>query len=245
MADGLVDVVLLTKDSERILSRCVESIYKNVPVAQLIAVDGYSKDKTLEILEGFNEKYHNVKIIMDKGTRATARQKGIESVTAEWFMFVDSDVILCKDWFKKAQKYMQPDVGAIWGIEVWSTISNPKTMRVFLTTTRRIFEVRGGTHDTLIKTSLVKDIKIPVNLHVFEDAYIKDWISDKGYRVVACYSPFCIHYRPQTVWTLQGSLGLISESLRLGSPRLVQKLFLAYGFYTVYSVYQLLSHKMP
>ncbi|MGD6806136.1 MAG: glycosyltransferase family A protein [Candidatus Bathyarchaeia archaeon] len=245
MTDGLVDVVLLTKDSERILSRCVESIYKNVPVAQLIVVDGYSKDKTLEIMRGFNEKYHNVKIIMDKGTRATARQKGIENVTAEWFMFVDSDVVLCKDWYKKAQRYLQPDVGAVWGIEVWSTISNPKTMRLFLTTTRRIFEVRGGTHDTLIRTSLVKDIKIPGSLHVFEDAYIKDWISDKGYRVIACYSPFCIHYRPQTVWTLQGSLGLISESLRIGSPRLVQKLFFAYGFYTVYSVYQLLSHKMP
>jgi len=245
MATGLVDVVLLTKDSERVLTRCVESIYQNVPVAQLIVVDGYSKDKTLEILEGFNQKYHNVKVVMDKGTRATARQKGIENVTAEWFMFVDSDVVLCKDWYKKAQKYIQPDVGAIWGIEVWSTISNPKTMRLFLTTTRRIFEVRGGTHDTLIRTSLVKDIKIPSHLHVFEDAYIKDWISDKGYRVVACYSPFCIHYRPQTVWTLEGSLGLISESLRLGSPRLVQKLFFAYGFYTVYSVYQLLSHKLP
>lgn len=243
MVDGSIDVVLLTKDSERILARCVESIYRNIPVAQLIVVDGYSKDKTLKILEDFNRKYHNIKIIMDRGTRATARQKGIENVTAEWFMFVDSDVVLCQDWYKKAQQYLQPDVGAIWGIEVWSTISNPKTMRLFLTTTRRIFEVRGGTHDTLIRTSLVRDIKIPPDLHVFEDAFIKDWITSKGYRVVACYSPFCIHYRPQTVWTLQGSLGLISESFRLGSPILISKLLLAYGFYTVYSIYQLLIHE--
>ena len=47
---GSVDVVLLTKDSERVLIECVESIYRNVPVGQLIVVDGYSKDKTLEIL---------------------------------------------------------------------------------------------------------------------------------------------------------------------------------------------------
>ncbi len=241
MADDLIDVVLLTKDSERVLSRCVESIYQNLPVAQLIVVDGYSKDKTLAILRGFNEKYHNIEIIMDHGTRATARQKGIERVTAEWFMFVDSDVVLCRDWYKKAQRYIQPDVGAVWGIEVWSTITNPKTLRLFLTTTRRIFEVRGGTHDTLIRTSLVRDIKIPAELHVFEDAYIKDWISQKGYRVVACYSPFCLHYRPETVWTLKGSLGLVSEALRLGSPHLISRLLVAYGFYTVYSVYQLLS----
>jgi glycosyltransferase involved in cell wall biosynthesis len=238
---GSVDVVLLTKNSERVLTRCVEAIYQNVPVAQLIVVDGYSKDRTIQILNGFNEKYHNVKILFDRGTRATARQKGIDNVTAEWFMFVDSDVVLCRGWYKKAQKYIQPDVGAVWGIEVWSTITNPKTLRLFLTATRKIFDIRGGTHDTLIRTSVIKDIKIPPNLHVFEDAYIKDWITAKGCRVVACYSPFCIHYRPATVWTLQGSLGLVAEAFKFGSPRLITRLFLAYGFYTAYSIYQLLA----
>jgi glycosyltransferase involved in cell wall biosynthesis len=239
--DGSVDVVLLTKNSERVLRECVESIYRNVPVAQLIVVDGYSKDHTLSILEEFNRKHHNIKVIFDEGTRATARQKGIENVTAPWFLFVDSDVVLCRDWYKKAQKHMQPDVGAIWGIEVWSTITNPKTLRLFLTTTRKIFEVRGGTHDTLIRTSVIKNIRIPPNLHVFEDAYIKDWISDNGYKVVAVYSPFCIHYRPPTVWTLRGSLGLVAEAFEFGSPQLISRLLLAYGFYTAYAVYQMLS----
>ena len=78
---------------------------------------------------------------------------------------------------------------------------------------------------------------------MFEDAYIKDWISSKGFRVVACYSPFCIHYRPQTVWTFQGGIGLISEALRIGSPRLIGKLLFAYGFYAAYSIYQLLVHE--
>ena len=238
--DGPVDVVLLTKNSQRKLQECVESIYQNVPVAQLIVVDGYSKDRTLAILESFNQKNGNVNILFDNGTRATARQKGIEAVRTEWFVFVDSDVVLCRDWFKKAQSYITPDVGAIWGIEVWSTLRNPKTLKLFLVTTRKIFEVRGGTHDTLIRTDLVRDIKIPVDLHVFEDAYIKDWIEHKGYRVVACYSPFCIHYRPAAVWTFRGSLGLVSESLKIGNPLLVSKLLFAYVFYTVYSFYQLL-----
>jgi len=235
-----VDVVLLTKNSQRILKECVESIYQNVPVGQLIVVDGYSQDQTLEILNQFNEKHHNVKIVFDSGTRATARQKGINQVSTEWFMFVDSDVVLCKDWYKKAQKYQSQDVGAVWGIEVWSTIQNPKTLKLFLMTTRKIFEVRGGTHDAIIRTDLIKDINIPKNLHVFEDAYIKDWITKKGYRVVACYDPFCIHYRPQTVWTLGGSLGLIAEAFRFGRPRLISKLLLAYGVYTAYSIYQLI-----
>jgi glycosyltransferase involved in cell wall biosynthesis len=239
--EGPIDVVLLTKDSERKLRECVDSIYRNIPVARLIVVDGYSTDKTLKILSEFNQKYGDVKIIMDKGTRATARQKGIEAVQTDWFIFVDSDVVLCRDWFKKTQKYIADDVGAVWGIEVWSTISNPKTLKLFLTTTRKIFEVRGGTHDTLIRKEALQDIKIPSSLHVFEDTYIKDWIEDKGYRVVACYSPFCIHYRPQTVWTFRGSLGLVAESFKIGNPWLISRLLLAYGFYTVYSFYQLLD----
>jgi glycosyltransferase involved in cell wall biosynthesis len=236
-----VDVVLLTKNSERILQKCLESIYQNVPVATLIVVDGYSEDNTLSILNRFDEKYHNMKFVFDRGTRATARQRGISQVSTDWFMFVDSDVVLCSDWFKKAQKYFSDDVGAIWGIEVWSTIKSRKTLKLFLLVTRKIFEVRGGTHDTLVRRDLIKDIRIPQGLHVFEDAYIKEWISSKGCRVVACYSPFCIHYRPKNVWTFRGSLGLIADAFRFGRPRLIGKLLAAYGFYTAYSIYQLIG----
>ncbi len=241
LTDDSVDVVLLTKNSERKLRDCVESIYRNVPVAHLIVVDGYSTDHTLEIIAAFNAKHHNVKVLMDRGNRATARQKGIDAVRTAWFLFVDSDVVLCHDWFRKAQKHIRPDVGAVWGIEVWSTIEKPKTLRLFLTTTRKIFEVRGGTHDTLIRTSLMKDIHIPSGLHVFEDAYIKDWITNQGFQVVPCYDPFCLHYRPESVWTVRGSLGLIAEAFEYGNPKLISRLLLAYGFYTVYSISQIIS----
>jgi glycosyltransferase involved in cell wall biosynthesis len=235
-----VDVVLLTKNSERVLEKCLASVYENVPVNQLLVVDGYSTDKTLQILDRFNDKYQNVKVTFDRGTRGTAREKGIRQVTTDWFMFVDSDVVVCQNWYKKALKHLDKTAGAVWGIEVWSTIQNLGTLKMFLRVTRKIFDLRGGTHDTLIRTDLVKDIRIPRNLHVFEDSYIMDWISRKGYRVVACYDPYCIHYRPADVWTLKGSLNIIADAIRFGSLRLLSKLVFAYGFYSVYSMYQLL-----
>jgi glycosyltransferase involved in cell wall biosynthesis len=240
---GSVDVVLLTKNSERVLEKCLESVYQNVPVNRLIVVDGYSTDRTLEILSQFNRKHHNVKVVYDRGTRATARQKGIENVETEWFLFVDSDVVLCRNWYQKAIKHINNNVGAVWGIEVWSTLQNQATLKMFLIITRKIFELRGGTHDTLIRVNLVKDIEIPKNLHVFEDAYIKEWITRKGYKMVACYDPYCVHYRPPNVWTLQGSLSIIADAIRFGSFRLIVKLILAYGFYTAYSAYQLLANR--
>jgi glycosyltransferase involved in cell wall biosynthesis len=218
----------------------LDSVYNNVPVARLIAIDGYSVDNTLGILQKFNEKYGKVEVIFDHGTRASARQKGIEKVTTSWFLFIDSDVVLCKDWYKKAAENINANVGAVWGTEIWSTIRNHHMLKLFLVITRKVFEVRGGTHDTLVRTELAKDIQIPKNLHVFEDAYIKDWITGKGFLAVACYDPFCIHFRPDSVWTFKGSLGLVNEALRLGSSKMVAKLLFAYGFYTIYSVYQLI-----
>ena len=239
-----VDVVIITKNSERMLNECLNSVYKNVPVNHLIVVDGYSTDKTLDIVRRFQKKHGNVLLIPDKGTRATARQKGIDHVKTEWFMFVDSDAVLCKDWFKKAERYLGENVGAVWGIEVWSTIRNPVMLKMFLLVTRKIFDLRGGTHDTLIRTELVKDIEIPKILHVFEDAYIKDWITQKGYKLVACYIPYCVHFRPASVWTIRGSLNIITDAIRVGRLTLFVKLTLAYGFYTAYSMYQFFANNI-
>ncbi len=239
-----VDVVIITKNSEHMLSECLKSVYKNVPVNRLIVVDGYSTDKTLEIVREFQKKHGNILMLQDRGTRATARQKGIDHVKTEWFMFVDSDAVLCKDWFKKAEKHLGQNVGAIWGIEVWSTIQNPVLLKTFLWITRKIFDLRGGTHDTLIRTDLVKDIEIPKFLHVFEDAYIKDWITQKGYKLIACYNPYCLHFRPASVWTIQGSLNIIADAIRFGRLTLLVKLTFAYGFYTTYSLYQFFANKL-
>ncbi len=239
-----VDVVIITKNSENMLKECLKSVYKNVPVNRLIVVDGYSTDKTTEIVREFQKKHGNILLIQDRGNRATARQKGINQVKTEWFMFVDSDAVLCEDWFKKAEKHLGQNVGAIWGIEVWSTIQNPVLLKTFLWITRKIFDLRGGTHDTLIRTDLVKDIEIPKFLHVFEDAYIKDWITQKGYKLIACYNPYCLHYRPASVWTIRGSLNIIADAIRFGRLTLLVRLTFAYGFYTTYSLYQFFANQI-
>lgn len=239
----LIDVVVLTKNSDLYLERCLKAIYENIPINNLIIVDGYSNDKTLDIINKFKKKYDNVLLIKDMGTRATSRQKGINKVITNWFMFVDSDVILCKDWFKKVQPLIDQKVGLIWGIEIWSTIKNQRILTFFLFITKKIFNIRGGTHDTLIQTKLVKDMIIPKDLHVFEDTFIKNWIEKKGYFSISCYNPFCVHYRPKKTWTIKGSLSIISESLKFGNFQLIAKLLLAYGFYTAYSLYQFILPK--
>jgi len=237
-----VDVVVLTKNSERTLSKCLNSIYKNVPVNRLIVVDGGSKDRTLKVVEGFDKRYHNVVVLKEKGTRGTARQRAIEAVTTEWFMFVDSDVVLCKGWFEKARRHIKDKVGAIWGIEIWSIVKSMIVLKIFLRVTMKIFGKRGGTHDLLVRRQAVKDIHIPANLHVYEDAYIKSWISRKGYSVISAYEPYCIHYRPAIVWTIKRSIYFIANELKFAVH--YPQLLLSYTFYALIVLYQNLLRRI-
>ncbi|MEM1564304.1 MAG: glycosyltransferase family A protein [Candidatus Bathyarchaeia archaeon] len=238
-----VDVVVLTKNSERVLEKCLNSIYENIPVNRLIIVDGYSTDSTLKIVEKFREKYGNVVLLMDNGTRGSARMKGIEEAKTEWLVFVDSDVVLCDKWFEKAKNLVADNVGGVWGIEIWEGIKNPAVLKLFLKITWKIFDLRGGTHDLLVRREALKDIEIPRNLHVFEDAFIKEWVEKKGYRLVATYDPYCVHFRPPEAWTIKGSIHILIENLRFCSFRKLPKFFAAYAFYTVYVIYRSLSQR--
>jgi Glycosyltransferases, probably involved in cell wall biogenesis len=225
-----IDVALLTLNSERKLRECLDGIYQNVPVKRLIVVDGYSTDNTIPILEEYNKLYGNVVIVQEKGTRGSARQTAIEMVETEWFMFVDSDVVLSHNWFAEAWKLVREDVGAVWGIEIWSVLANSGVLPIFERVTLQIFEERGGTHDLLVRTKAVQGIHIPFELHTYEDGYIKKWIERNGYRVLGVYAPYCMHYRPEQVWTIEKHIGFAVSDLKYAIKR--PKLMLSYGFYS-------------
>lgn len=199
-----VDVVLLTKNSVLpCLEDCLKSVRDYIDVNDLIVVDGGSTDETLEIC---NEYFPDCKIIMDaEGNRATARQRGIEAVQTEIFMFIDSDVVLHPNWHKEANKSFASNVGAVQGGTIQNIDPNiadfgysMRRLRKFLGgLTYKPFlepEQRGFTGDILIKTDLVRDIKIPVFLHVYEDHYIKRWIENKGFLWVRSLKASCDHY---------------------------------------------------
>jgi glycosyltransferase involved in cell wall biosynthesis len=216
-----VDVILLTKNSDRMLRECLASVYENVPVEQLIVVDAFSTDNTLKILGEFNAEYENVKIITQAGTRGAARERGIREVGTGWFVFVDSDVVLCKDWFRKARRLVNGKVGAVWGVDIPGDVENSLLVSVLKRMEARVFDIRGGCHDILVRYDSVKGIKIPSELHTLEDAYIKEWIVGKGYDVIVSYEAWCRHYK--TVGGLFSRENASSTILELENTRLMKE----------------------
>jgi glycosyltransferase involved in cell wall biosynthesis len=216
-----VDVVMLTKNSERLLNACLKSVYENVPVKRLIVIDAFSTDNTLKIFDEFDRKCGNIEVITEKSSRGKARERGIREIETEWFMFVDSDVILCKDWFKKASRYIGEDVGAIWGVDIPGDVKSEFMKKMLQWFEARTFDIRGGCHDILIRYDAVKDIKIPSELHTLEDAFIKEWIQAKNYQVIVSYTAYCRHYK--TMNNLLSKENRVSTVLELKNMKLVRE----------------------
>jgi glycosyltransferase involved in cell wall biosynthesis len=213
-----IDVVLLTKNSEHLLSECLASIYENVPVKNLIVVDGFSSDSTMKIINKFKQTHRNVAVLKVDGSRGRARQRGIEQVTTEWFMFVDSDVTLSRDWFKEAEKKLTSDVGAVWGVNI-DVIPNVRDKRIIKFQSliaRQCFDLRGGMHDTLIRREAVQGIEIPQELHAYEDTYIINWIRERGYKTVIGDSIYCLHFKAPGNWSLQNGVSQAIVEFRCG-----------------------------
>ncbi len=236
-----IDVVLLTKNSEHLLNKCLASIYENVPVNNLIVVDGFSTDGTLKIVNRFNEKHRNIKILKVNGSRGQAREKGMRQVTTAWFTFVDSDVILSKDWFRKAAKHVKNDVGAVWGVNI-DVIPNMKDKRILKLQSliaRQCFGLRGGMHDTLIRREAVEGIKIPELLHAYEDAYIINAIKEKGYRTVVGDDIYCLHFKAPGNWSLQNGVSQAMVEFKCGLVYShMYEYFFYYPFFMLYWFFQ-------
>ncbi len=85
----LVSINIATYNSEKTLNKCLDSVkqqtYKNL---EIIIMDSYSKDKTLNIAKSYDAKIVFAPIL------ATARKVGADASSGEYIFILDSDQIL-------------------------------------------------------------------------------------------------------------------------------------------------------
>jgi len=86
----LVSIVVPTRNSAETLPLCLASIrrqtYRNIEV---IVVDSYSTDNTVEIAKRFGAK-----VIQVAGERARAKNVGLRLAKGKYVLFIDSDMVL-------------------------------------------------------------------------------------------------------------------------------------------------------
>ncbi|MEG6570381.1 glycosyltransferase [Thermoanaerobacterium thermosaccharolyticum] len=101
-----ISLCLITKDEEKNIARCINSV-KDI-VDEIVVVDTGSKDKTVEIAKSFGEK---VKVINAKWEDdfSKARNIAIENATSDWILFLDADEEIKKEDVGKIRPLLSDD----------------------------------------------------------------------------------------------------------------------------------------
>ena len=77
------------------------------------------KDIPQAVREAIVREIPYSRIILERAyPLSKARMLLIKKAKTKWFLFVDDDIILGKDWFKRVSRYMIKNVGAIEGVDL-------------------------------------------------------------------------------------------------------------------------------
>ncbi|MCQ9206661.1 MAG: glycosyltransferase [Omnitrophica bacterium] len=111
-----ISCVVIGINSERTIAVCLESIKKSTysNIVEIIYVDGGSKDQSVTIAKGIN----GIKVIelnLHTPTPGKERNVGWQVARGEWIHFFDSDIVIDKNWFLEAVRYVEERTGAIFG----------------------------------------------------------------------------------------------------------------------------------
>ena len=95
-----LSVVILTKNEERRIARCLESVRW---ADELIVVDGMSTDRTVEICEQFGARVvpHSF-----EGSFAQERNLGLERATGEWVLQIDADDVVTPEFRARVEQLL-------------------------------------------------------------------------------------------------------------------------------------------
>lgn len=98
-----VSVIVPVYNSEKYISRCIDSILNQENISlEIIIIDDGSNDGSLNICKAYEQKHKNICVVASKNNGpAAARNKGIVGARGKYVTFVDSDDYISKDMYSK------------------------------------------------------------------------------------------------------------------------------------------------
>jgi len=194
-----VTVLVTAKNAENTIKDCVESLLKlDYPNYNIYITDGYSDDKTYEILKKLKKKSpRKIKFGRVKGNIAKAHNFMIKKVKSKLIAMTDADCVVDKNWLKNLTfPFESEDIIATVGY-----CSTPKSVNqlqrlIGMELEDRFikfpkFITRGPTMNLCVKTNIAKKVKFDERFDVAQET---DW----GYRLSKHgkirYSPKAIIY---------------------------------------------------
>lgn len=106
-----VSIIVPAYNVEKTIERCMDGLLKQTygPTEILIIDDG-STDSTGELLDSYKDFYDHIKVIHQTNTGVSAaRNRGLDEVSSECIVFVDSDDAVGEHYLETLMKYSEFD----------------------------------------------------------------------------------------------------------------------------------------
>ena len=211
----LISVLVPVYNCEDYIGDCIESIvnqdYRNI---QLVIYNDGSTDGSLNICQRYASKYPFITIIGDKNKGvATARNKLLEQIKGEFFLFVDAD-----DWIEPdtlsflhdIQKKYDSDI-TVCAVKRKSTNCDEISIELwnkdqFIVEFLKHKRLNGSLWNKLIKSNLIRENKFRTDIFYGEDALFVWQILKNANRIVVTDKPlYNYRYNAQSIsrqkWT--------------------------------------------
>jgi len=189
---GAIDVVMLTLDAELSLEKSLFSIYKEIPVNRLIVCDGGSKDNTIKILQ----KFPRTEIFVKPEIRTTGKalQFLFSKVKTDWFLLIDSDIELEKNWYSKMFEYS----------DVYDVLENGRRVKAYHFYREQKAKIQEDTRSWdlchLVKTKAVENYHCDDDyMWRYTDIFLRHSVEKDGYKYGKVNNTFHIHHEIERV----------------------------------------------
>lgn len=169
-----ISLVMIVKNEERTLLRCLESASKYVD--EIIIVDTGSKDQTTEIARDFGAKIYNFQWVDDF---SEARNYALDQTSCDWCLVLDADEYILNDCYDTIRTFIAkgPAIGKVKRIDDFSSSDGINHEITYIS---RLFPANCR-YVGMIHEQIVSELpRIQVNVEIQHDGYLLQTKSDRN-----------------------------------------------------------------
>lgn len=97
-----ISVIIPVYNAEKTLGRCIDSVLRQKPSLEVILIDDYSTDSSLQVCKEYQSRYSNVYVICNSSNvgQGLSRNVGIKKAAGTYLAFVDADDMISEYMFE-------------------------------------------------------------------------------------------------------------------------------------------------
>lgn len=139
-----ISICITTLNEEGSIGRLLDSLLaQSKKTDEIVIVDGCSKDKTVEIIRHYQKRFGDIKLLVERSSRARGRNLGVEIAKGDVIAMTDAGCVADKDWIKNlTSPFENTNVDVVAGFyKMVGETYFQKAESVFLGVTPRHFDV--------------------------------------------------------------------------------------------------------